>query len=530
MYRTRINHLPLVLRLLVPVGLGALYLATRQHVFTIDSLYYLWDVEFAAGRDLLHPHHLALEPLLRAWWRLWQWFGWLGRAVTPIQILNVLVTLAALAVAARLIVTLTRDRVTAGAWWLLLAVCFAPWYHATQTEGVPLFVLFGSLNLLWAARLPLRERPLTVRTSAALAATIAGGVLIHQSLVLWAPLLAWMLGREASPGTRWRHAAGVLVGAGTVVFACYAVAGTWATGSAAPGELWRWFTGYSQEFAGRCGSLRLLFSADVPRGLASTVLTGAPLKPYAYGDRMVDAAFASALVPFAVLGLLTIAGLVRLVGVLGACEPAHRRALVNVVVLVGLGSLFAGWWEPANRKFWAPLLPGLLALAAVGWSGWPRGRLRLGLVAVTAAFAVTFSFNLGGGILPRHRSHDARQPLLVFLSRGVQAADTVILQEDRVWQCAIYFRPQQTVHGLPGPNSDRDDPEHSVLRAAVADARRALTAGGALYVAASEWPVVKKELEPDLGALPEPVEVMRFGDAELHGDEQVLLAVRLPVG
>ena len=39
------------------------------------------------------------------------------------------------------------------------------------------------------------------------------------------------------------------------------------TGSAAPDDLWRWFTGYSQEFAGRCGSLRLLFSGDVPRGL-----------------------------------------------------------------------------------------------------------------------------------------------------------------------------------------------------------------------------------------------------------------------
>ncbi len=535
MNRARTTSLPLAVRLLVPVGLAILYLALRQHIFTIDSMYYLWDAEFAEWRRLLHPHHLALEPLLRAWWRLWQWFGWPGRAVAPIQILNILVSLGSLLVAARLLRLLLRDGATAVGWWLLLGVSYVPWYHATQAEGLPLFVIFGTLNLYWAARLPSHGEAPTVRTAVTVGGVIAGGVLIHQSLVLWAPLLAWMVGREAAPGVRWRYGLGTLFGAGAAVLACYLIAGAWATGSVAPVDLWRWFTGYTQEFAGRCGSLRLLFSADTPRGLASTLLTGAPFKPYAFGGRPMDAAFVLALLPFLLVGTLVAVGIGRLLiglvlGTTGDRDPGDRRAVINVALLVLLGALFAGWWEPANRKFWAPILPGLLALAAVGWSGWPRRRPRLGMVAVTAAVALAFSFNLAGGILPRHRIHDDRQPMIMFLARVVQPADTVILQEDRVWQCALYFRPQQPVHGLPGPNSDRDDHGHTVLREAVDAAVRTLSGGGALYVTASEWPQVEAEIEAALGPLPEPMEVLRFGDADLYGDEQVLLALRLPLG
>jgi len=526
------NHPPLILRAGLLAALGVLYLATRQHIFTIDSLYYLWDVEFAPGARLLHPHHLVLEPLLRGWWRLWEWFAWRDRAVVPLQLLNVAVTLTSLALALRLFAILARDRTAALVWWLLLAFSYLVWHHATQTEGVPLFALGGTANLLWAACLPGRGRTaaLTPRTAAALAATLAAGVLVHQSLVLWAPPLVWMLGREAPRGARWRYGTGTLAAAGGAVLAGYLLAGAWATGSVAPADLWRWFTGYSQEFAGRCGSLRLLVSADVPRGLASALLSGTPLKTYAYGGHALDLAAVGRLLPYAALALLVLGALVRLPGeFLGRDDPG-RRALVNVTVLVVVGSLFAGWWEPSNRKFWAPVVPGILALAAVGWTAWRRRRPRRTLVVTVLVVAVAAAFNLGGGILPRHRLHDARQPLLLFLARSVRPADTVVLAEDRVWQCAIYFRPGQTVHGIPGPRSDRDDPEHTVLRTAVADARRALLAGATLYVDAREWPGLREALARDLGDLPAPVEVLRFGDAELHGDEQVLLALRLDAG
>ena len=532
MIRSRINNLPLTLRLLALLIPGILYLSFRQHVFTIDSLYYLWDVEFGSSQRLLHPHHLFLEPILRGWWRLWQWFGWPGRAVTPLQMLNVIVTLGSLALAGRLLTTLMRDRAGSLLWWLLLSVVYSPWYHATQTEGVPLFALFGTANLLWAASLPGRDRdtPLKPRTAAAMAATMAMGILIHQSLVLWAPLLAWMLGREAPAGLRWRYGVSTLVGAGSAVFLCYLVAGAWAAGSLAPADLWRWATGFSQEFVGRCGSFRYLFSADLPRGLASSVLTGEPLKAYAYGSRPADVMLAVRFVPFALLGLFVGAGLLRLPAALLDRNDAGRRALANVLLLVLLGSFFAGWWEPSNRKFWAPVLPGLLALAAVGWCGWRHRWPRFSLAVAVLTVTLTLAFNLAGGILPRHHTHDDRQPLLMFLARSVRASDTVILQEDRVWQAAVYFRPQQKVHCLPGPNSDLSDYADTYFRDAIDDAVRSLTSGATLFVADGEWLNVRVELEREMGPLPEPTEVLQFGDPELAGDGQVLLALRLPVG
>ena len=532
MNRNRATSLPLALRLLALLIPGILYLSFRQHVFTIDSLYYLRDVEFGSWQRLLHPHHLLLEPILRGWWQLWQWFGWPGRAVTPLQMLNVIVTLGSLALAGRLLMSLMRDRAGTLLWWLLLSVVYLPWYHATQTEGVPLFALFATANLLWAASLPGRDRdaPVTPRTAIAVAATIAMGVLIHQSLVLWAPLLAWMLGREAPMGRRWRYGVLTLAGAGSVVALTYLVAGAWAAGSLAPADLWRWATGYSQEFADRCGSLSYLLSADLPRGLASSVLTGEPLKAYAYGPRSADAVLIVRLVPFALLGLFVGASLMRLPAVLLGRDDAGRRALTNVLLLVLLGSLFAGWWEPSNRKFWAPVMPGLLALAAVGWCGWRHRWPRFSLLIAVLTVALTLAFNLTGGILPRHLAHDDRQPLLVFLARSVRSHDTVILQEDRVWQAAVYFRPQQRVHCLPGPNSDLSDYDDTYFRDAIDDAVRALTSGATLFVANGEWPNVRVELERELGPLPEPTEVLEFGDPELAGDEQVLLAVRLPIG
>ena len=531
MIRSRATSMPLALRVLALLGPGILYASFGQHLFTIDSLYYLWDTEFASWQQLFHPHHLLLEPILRGWWRLWQWFGWPGQAVTPLQTLNVLVTLGSLALAGHLLATLVRDRVATLLWWLLLSVVYLPWYHATQTEGVPLFAFFGTANLLWAATLPERDRdtPVTPRTAVAVAATIAMGILIHQSLVLWAPLLAWMLGRQAPTGQRWRYGISTLAGAGTVVFFCYLVAGAWAAGSLAPAELWRWATGYSQEFASRCGSLHYLVSADLPRGLASSVLTGEPLKAYAYGSRPADAMLAVRLVPFAVLGLFVAAGLLRLPAAFLDRDDAGRRALANVALLVLLGSLFAGWWEPSNRKFWAPVLPGMLVLAAVGWCVWRRRWPRFAVVAAVLTVTLTLVFNLTGGILPRHRIHDDRQPLLVFLARSVRPTDTVILREDRVWQAAMYFRPQQTVHRLPGPNSDLNDYARTVFSDAIDDAVRALTSGATLFVADGEWPAVRAELERELGRLPEPIKALEFGDPELVGDEQVLLALRLPV-
>jgi hypothetical protein len=517
-------------------GGAVLYLLTRQHVFTIDSLYYLWGVEHADWRYLLHPHHLLQELALRGWWRLWQGFGWTGGAILPIQVGNVLVTLAFLALAARLLDTVLQDRRWVVQWLLLLAFSYLVWHQATQAEGLPLFSLGAVACLLWTARLPLRSaaNPPTGRTALALAGLIAFAVLVHQSLVLWAPLLAAMLAREAPAGRRLQLAGLALGAAGGLVLGCYLAAAFLVHGSLSPPLLAQWFTTYSREFAGRCGSLALLCSIDIFRGSSAAFLSGSPLKPYVFGAKAVDPLLVVRLLPFGLLGFVLLSGLLKLPSAYRRRDGAERRMVLYLALLALVGALFAGWWEPGNRKFWAPILPALVALAALGWQAWsssgtrPRpillGRPQLGWLLV----GVLFAHNLFGSIWPCHRLRDDRQPLLVYLTQQTSPRDTVILPEGRTWQCAVYFQPDLPVHGIPGPWSNRDDSDHAVFRRAVASARESLRDGHTLLISACQWPRVRAELAPDLGRLPAPVPVMKFVDLDQGLPEQQLLAVRMP--
>jgi hypothetical protein len=510
---------------------AVVWLALRQNVLTIDSYYYLWDVEFGSWHRLWHPHHLGLEPLLRGYWNVWGWFAWPHRAVLPLQLLSLAAMLLSLALAARLLrVLLGRTRAVV-LWWSLLALSYQAWYFATQTEVGPYFALLGTALLLWAARLPRGEGepPAGMRQAWLLAGTLVVAILVHQSFVLAAPLLVAMLVREAPAGRR-SVVAGVGLGVpAVVVAAAYVGVGAWVTGSLEPAGLWRWMTRYHQEFAHCCGDWRLLLSADVPRGLGAAFFSGDPLTAYVYGDRAPDAALVVRALPPVLVAVVLAVGLVRLPAAWLERDRAGRRALLNVAVVTLVAALFAGWWEPGNRKFWVPVVPGLVALAAAGWCAWRHrwpGSRHLALVAL---LAVMGGYNLAGGMLPRHRQDDATQPLVEFVVRRTDARDAVVLLEDRLWQCVTYWAPGRTVHGLPGPHSDRADPERSVLRAAANDAARALREGSTLYVSATAWPHLRAQL---IGTFPEmgpPVPVLDYGDADLGGRDQTLLAIRLPV-
>ncbi len=519
-------------------ALAAGYWLTRQHVFSIDSLYYLHDAEFGGWDRLLHPHHLALQPLQRAWWALIGWFGWPGRAVAPLQALNIALTLAWLAAAWRLLVSVIGHRGRSLPWLGLLAFGYLAWGHATQAEGLPPYALLATLLLGQVAEFARRDRSaIGARGAALMAATLTGAILMHQSLVLWSPLLAWMVGREAVPGRRLATGLGMLAAAGIATLACYLLAASVAAPQPGPAGFWHWVTGYSAEFAGRCGTVENFASADIVRGLASTLLSGAPLKPYVYGGRGPDLDLVRVLLPYMAVGGVLLTGLAGLPSWWRRADTRRRRQFIDLTLLAVVAALFAVWWEPSQRKFWAPVLPVALALSGLGWETWrerarrrrpdrpaPLASVLMGVVALVAVY------NLAGGILPRHRHQDASQPLIMFVTRSVGAADTVILAEDRVWQAAEYFLPRRTVHGIPGDGSDRDDPEHTVWRTAMADAERALRQGGVLYVADSQWPAVRAALEPALGPLPTPVPALEFADMERPHERQLLLAITFPKG
>lgn len=513
------------------LAVGLLYLLLRQHVFTIDSYYYLWDTEFGSWERLLHPHHLMLQPLQRLWWNLWTWFDWPDRAVLPLQLLSLGLTLAGLAVIWRVLLrVLPGSRGQAAAWWCVVAFSYLTWSQATQADSLPVFSLFAALYLLWAVKL-VQDGPPDRRSALTLAVVMTGGVLAHQMLVLVTPLLTWMLWREAHRERRRALAALALGTAGAATLAIYLVAGIAATGQASPTGLLGWFLGYSEEFAGRYGSLANMISLETPRGLASAFLTGDPLKPFLYGDRGLGPESLLVGAPFVVLLAFLMHRFVGLVRGWPQLSSAERRVTTNLALLAGLTVLFASWWDPGQRKFWAPVLIALVALLGAGPRGRSGHRASWHLLPFTALLAaVLLSYNLAGGIIPRHQTHDARQPLLVFITRYVGPEDVVILEEDRVWQAAIYYRPEHRVHGLPGPLSDRDDPRHTILNAALDEARQALMTGHDLYVVESRWDEVRGLLRDDLGPLPQPEAVLEYGDWQLGAAGQRLLAVRLPRG
>lgn len=487
---------------------AAITLALAARTFTIDGLYYLGDMRTVDWGLLLHPHHVLMEPFYLAWTRIWP-----GSDIAALQTLATLLTCAGLVVIAPAVARLLPRPPLAVLTLAWLAASNLVWLQATQPDAGPWFWFFSAVNAAWAVRLCAREPG--PRTALALATTTALGVLFHQSLALAAPVLAAILGANARPGRRLRLAIGMLGLTAAIVLAVYVAAAAMVTGSLAPRALWQWATGYREEFAGRCGQLGLMVSAAVPRGLGTALLSGEPLKAYVYGHRAPDLGLVLALAPFAIVAALLAAGLAG-AAVHGRRAPSpERRELLALGALGVVAAVFAAWWDPSQRKFWAPVLPGLIVIAVWGWDRLlarrRAGRLATGGLAVVVALTVVW--NLAAGVLPKHRTDDARQPLLTFLRQEVGPGDTVILQEDRIWQCATYFVPTAPVFGIPGPRSDRLDAEQTVWHAAVAAATASFEHGGRVWVAGSQLDRLREALG-DLSAR----EVLSFRDSDLGPD------------
>ncbi len=481
---------------LVIAGWVGVTIALAAHMYTIDGLYYLGDLRRADWAELLHPHHLLMEASYFGWVRLWP-----GSDIVALQVLTTLLTAGGLVIFARTVrrVIACESLVVLAVVWL--ATTNVVWVQATQPDAGPWFWFFCAVNLAWAVRLAAGVAE--TRTVGYLIVTTALGILFHQSLALAAPVLAAILAVHAPRGRRLAMAATMLVGTGALVLAVYGLAGFVSTGSLAPAVLWQWATGYREEFANRCGQLRLMVSSEVPRGLGTALLGAEPLKPYMYGGRGLDGHLGAVMLPFAAVGGVLLAGGAGLLARWREATALTRRQLVAVIALGLAAALFAAWWDPAQRKFWTPVVPALVLVALWGWDRALCSRLgsRLAVGVVASVVLVSLGWNLANTILPRHGFHDATQPLVAFLQASVGAGDTVILREDRVWQCATYFAPDAPVYGIPGALSDRLDPQESVWYDAVAAASVSLAGDHHVWVADSQLARLRRALEPRFGNL-----------------------------
>lgn len=516
-----------------------LYVLTISRVSSIDAYYYFNDLERGSLPALLHPHHLVYELLGWVWYAIWKLLGWAGRAALPLKLLSLVGAGGAL----WLFGGAARRAVGAGApaWLLTLALglCYLPWHYATEGEPVAFFLLFGCWFLSLAVRLadaegataagpPARPaaRPdgsheITPRWAAVTGAVAGVGVLFHQALALALPVAAWCLWRAAAPAHRRAAALAFLGTAAAVVLVPYAVAGWLATGSARPGTLVAWATGYLEEFGGRHGQARNFSLAALGRGASGAFLGGSSLKGYVFGGAGRDLGYWAALLPYAGVAAALGAGLAGLAARRRRLPETARRALPGVLLL-GLVFLAAAlYWEPGNRKFWAPILPCLLLLAGWGWRAWAAGASRRGAAAASGAAIVLVALlaagNLTGGILHKHRERDDRQTLGRRLQEIWRPGDMAVLEADRLWQAVDYHFPGLRTVPVHRYASVAFAAADTTLPAAARAAGEALMRGYRVYASSAVLEELLAKLragDPDLMPGLEPRRLFAFHDSE----------------
>ncbi len=493
--------------LVILVVVAAFYLLTFSGVNSIDTIYYFEHAEATGGWSQCHSHHLIFPQVVKGWYRLWQYAGWSGRAELPLKVFSALGTLGAVVVFFRLALLVLPARKHAIASTLLFSFSYLPWCFASQGEPVPWFLLFAGWILLLQARVLLGHHT-QAKTLVGLALVTLVGSCFHQALILTLPITFVVVWISSGP-----RGAFLTTGlSGSLIAACYLVGAWLGTGGSQDGSMLAWLTRYLHEFNQDYGRVDLILSSAPIRGGVSAIISGEALKSHVFSGAGYGP-LALATVAFCFwLALVLIMGWGRALGWRRGRENGPLPVLLLMVVYGIVFAAAAIWWEPANRKFWAPVIPSIWLVAAYGWSAW---RFKTGLVVWLITLVGLVAVNLAGGILTKHSAPDSRQPLLVYLEQSAGPEATVVLQEDRVWQCADYYLGWSGIHVIPGPKSDDWPRRQEFLQQAGSAALAALSRGQPVYcTAVLTLPLVAViEQEYPAGGL-QFKKVMNFWDSE----------------
>lgn len=486
-YKPRYWSPPVVL---LSIGLMLiLYAATFSQVSSVDAYFYFRNLDPAPPSYLYHPPHLAYLLVGKAWYLLWQVLGYDGTSILPLKSMSLLGALGVLVVFARLVTRLFPRGLASLLLFLGFGFSYLPWHYATEAEPVIFFQFYGVWILYELVQCAAAVDSPSCRPWR-LGLAVGLGALFHQALILVVPLGIAVLGRRGTWTDRIRAWRDFLVPTLLVVATAYIVVGYLATRSLAPGELLAWATTVVDEYSGTHGLAGHLNLRLIVKGAASPFLGASALKPYLFGGAPRDAVFwLAASIQVLVLGLV-LAGAVLTAVHWRRLDPLLRRRLL---VLVGFTGIFVAatlYWEPGNRKFWAPVAPGLLVLLGAGLLGarlstspsaWRRGSSEtvLGLLCL-----LLLCGNLTGGILDKHHRRDTEQELAVKLMPHYQPGDLLVLESSRLWQCVDYHFPEirnVAVHNYTNAAAAAAD---TTLDHAVASLWRTLRAGGTGYVSA----------------------------------------------
>ncbi len=515
-----------------------LYTATFSGVSSVDAYYYFGNIDSGSLASLCHPHHLAYLLVGKGWFMLWRIFGYHGTALLPLKQMSLFGALGVLILFARTLSVLFPRGVAASCLLLALGTSYLPWHYSTEGEPVIFFQFFSLWILYLLVRWYFEPEPAS-GLAWKLGLAVGLGTLFHQSLVFAVPLSVAALLHRGQPSARISLLGKFLLPALILIAVPYIGLGFAVTNSHDPRTLVAWSTGYLDEFSGTYGLARNLHPRPILSGLASAFLGGTALKPYLLQHKPFDAGFLLAVSVFIfVLGSVG-AGLLAVIFSLRRFEPPLRRGLLAVAVFTGVFLAAAIYWEPGNRKFWAPVEPGLIILMGAGLMGMPRlgpriilsrrmGKTVLGLLCLVLVVG-----NLGGGILHKHRAKDLESKLALGLLEIYQPGDLLVMPADRLWQSVDYNFPEIRSAGVFAYANPAWAAQDTTMDFAAKSLWQTLTAGKTGYVSSR----VEKDLSARIAALAQAAGdpahgklkktfLFRFNDFEQEVQDQELSAWR----
>lgn len=374
------------------LGLAALilYLSARNVFYGFDPLFYAEAVESGTAKRLLHPHHLLYNPTCWLAYGGARLFGFGGRAVAAMHVVNAL----AGGVGVFFMFALCR-RLGARRWASLLAVvglATAAGYWATAAGvSVHLPGTAAALAALYVTATATRARA----SRAAVAGVVcAGAALFDQINFLLAPAaLAYVIFTAPAPRRRVLAFAAGYAAAVAIGYVAFPAA---LLRLETPRAYADWFFAFT--LFKRWGSLSWGNLGPGSGAFARAFYVSVFWDNFAAPFIKADIRHLRVALPLWLGVVFCGANLLLWLG-----RGPGRRALTLLAGSSLLYAVFALWWIPDYVDFW--LVPAACCLVAVGLAVSGRGRRRYGisLLAFAVAWLGITNVNWRNGIKPRTR-------------------------------------------------------------------------------------------------------------------------------
>jgi len=402
--------------LAVLVVAGSVYFLCLSNHLTQDSIAYIRSA--ITGEELLHPHHLLYNPLMRIVAVLLDGAR-IETIVAALQYANIVITLIAV-----LIVWFVVRRIGAPVWaaavyTLFFALSGGLLVYSSQVEVYTVTVLFLAVAVLGLVNARSPWAPVLA----------AGGwfaaMLFHQTAIFFG--IALIVHEMLKTGRSSCRRVVVIAGLPLVAIGVVYLTVCWFHHCSTLFECWQWITSYAQVGTWAKGTISCDTFNQGFGGMFEALGSGR-------GKR--------------------VAGLIGFI--VAACILVDRRHVIENKALVGACSawcavqgIFSLWWFASNVEFWIFLLfPLTLCMAALAYSRKPLPRRSLtGMLAVAPIILIIFF-----GVLSAfdHYQRNSRPNRSMFrvarCAAEVAQKDTVITADNELKQyCRLYLQAERVM-------------------------------------------------------------------------------------